>query len=100
MSRSTLDRIQRLVLLRRVRLSEHALIALQAGEFDMDSVEYSILNAARITSQADEKSAAVDGKKHTVLGPDRAGLAFETVGKIMEGFEGEEYFIISAYEVK
>jgi hypothetical protein len=66
----------------------------------MDSVEHSILNAARITSQPDEKGAAVDGRKHTILGPDRAGLAFETVGKIMEGFEGEEYFIISAYEVK
>ena len=40
---------------------------------------------------------AIDGKKYTILGSDGSGHHLETVGKIVQGDDGREYLVITAY---
>ncbi len=50
--------------------------------------------------QRDEKKVAVDGNKYVIRGRAPSGLPLETVGKIIKGEDGQEYFLISVYEAK
>lgn len=93
-----LERIQLLVLKGQWELSSHVLDYIQDGEFELRDVEGAILTGSITESQKDEVEVAVDGRKYTILGSDHCGLPFETVGKIVEGAKGNEYFVITAYQ--
>lgn len=72
--------------------------AIVNGEYDERDIVASILSGEIVKNQRDEQRTAVDGRKYTIVGDDRAGLAFATVGKIIATAEGKRYFLITAYQ--
>ena len=94
-----LVRIRRLVLAGRYRVSSHVHSSVADGEIDFDAIPHSIVNAVTMERHRDQEKASVDGWKYVITGPDAGGLAFRTVGKTVEGPDGEEYFVITAFEV-
>ena len=98
-SDSRLARIRILVLLGKYRLSEHVRSDVENGEIDFDAIKHSIVNAVSILRQKDELETSVDRRKYVITGPDLAGLSFRTVGKIVAQPDGDEYFVITAFEV-
>jgi hypothetical protein len=93
-----LERIQRLILQGHWEVSSHVLQYIEDGEFEIRDIETSIARGWISKSQKDEVGTAVDARKYTISGFDHCGLPFETVGKIVEGPDGEQYFVITAYE--
>jgi len=94
-----LERIRRLVLAKKYRLSSHVLGGIESGEYCLEDVVRATVYGETCTSHRDEKGTAVDGHKYVVTGPDTQGRAFRTVGKIQEWSDGQEYFFIAAFEV-
>ena len=97
-SDTRLERIRRLVLQGQWEPSSHVRQYIQDGEFELRDIEESIATGSITESQNDDVGTALDGRKHTIAGFDHCGLPFETVGKIVEGPEGNEYFVITAYQ--
>ena len=95
-----LQQIQLLILCRQWTISRHVLADIENGEFDEKDIETSIMSGWIDHSQKDEMQAAVDGRKYIIIGKSYSGLPFETVGKIVEGIQGEEYFVITAFKRK
>lgn len=78
-------------------VSSHVRDKIEDGEFELEDVETSLRSGRITASQKDERGVAVDGRKYTVSGRARCGLPLQTVGKIITGLDGEEYFVITAY---
>jgi hypothetical protein len=97
LSRNVLERIQELVRRGAWQASVHVLDYLADGEFEVEDIECCIANGRVRKIDTDEVGAAVDGNKYVICGTDQSGLAFETVGKIIEGGDGKLYFVITAY---
>jgi DNA-binding transcriptional regulator YiaG len=93
-----LVRIQSLVRRGKWQVSEHVLLAIEDGDFELRDVELSLLHGVLTEDQADEVEAAIDGRKYTISGCDHCGLPFETVGKIVLKARGKLYFVITAYQ--
>lgn len=89
--------IQRLVRGGAYQLSSHVLDKIANNDFTQDDIEVSVLSGNIVKSQRDDQEVALDGKKHTICGRTRSGLVFQTVGKIFEGVDGNQYFFITAY---
>ncbi len=70
---------------------------LQSGKIHEDDAIASIMNGCIRQARKDEMETSIDGRKYAIEGTDRAGLPFETIGKIIDGEEGREYFLITAY---
>ena len=100
MADAKLEKIQRLVLCDRWRLSSHALEKIEVGEVAKGQIQHALLNGEIRCVQRDEKKVAVDGNKYVIRGPAPSGLLLETVGKIIKGEDGNEYFLISVYGSK
>ncbi len=98
MADSNLDRIRQLILTQEYELSVHVADRIIAGEFDELGIESAILKGSITRRQHDELKQSIDGYKYVISGPDRYGLAFQTVGKIIEYHDGRTYFLISAYK--
>lgn len=79
------------------QLSNHLYNKLADGEFALADIENSILSGRISKIEKDELCCSIDHKKYVIIGKSQNGLPFETVGKLIEGFEGEKYFIITAY---
>jgi hypothetical protein len=94
----TLNKIQVLVQKQQYELSSHVRDSLAEGDFDIEDIEYSILYGTIVIRQRDEIKVAIDGKKYVIAGPTKSGLPFETVGKVIHGYEEQVYFIITAYQ--
>ncbi len=92
--------VRRLVRQGKYSLSSHVFDELAQDEFTLSDVEYSVLLGRCVETQRDEQRVAVDGRKYTIRGRTSAGLPFETIGKIICGHDGNEYFFITAYEWK
>lgn len=92
-----LGKIRGLVRSGRYDLTIHVLEKIQEGEFDLDDLEYSVINGNISKNQNDELKQSKDGRKYVILGPTPIGMSFESVGKIMEADDGEEYIFITAY---
>jgi hypothetical protein len=95
-----IDKIRALVRGGRYTLSQHVIDHIADNEFGRDDIEVSILTGELVKSPRDEQGTAVDGRKHTVRGRTKCGLPFETVGKIIQGPDGNEYFVITGYEYR
>lgn len=80
-----------------MQYSERVLGRILDGEFDEDDVEQSILSGSITKVQRDELYGAADGNKYTITGRDSSGLPFMTTGKVIQTFEGTEYFLITAH---
>jgi hypothetical protein len=78
-----------------VRLSEHVMDRIDDGEFEETDVYLSISYGCIVAAQRDGAE-----RKYVIRGPSKSGLAFETVGKFVQGFDGQEYFLITAYLVR
>ena len=100
MADAKLEKILRLVLRDRWRLGSHALDKIEVGEVARGEIQHALLNGKIERVQRDEKKVAVDGRKYVICGRAPSGLPLETVGKIIKGEDGQEYFLISVYEVK
>ena len=77
--------------------SGHAFEPIEEGELERKDIECSIKNGKITRRQKDERGEAKDGKKYTIVGPTFNGLPIVTVGKIVDGMEGETYRLITAY---
>lgn len=88
--------IQKLVRCSDYLLSGHAREGVEDGEFSMLDIEKSIICGRIIKTENDETDEAIDGKKYVICGLAVDGLAFNTVGKLVEWIDGETYFIITA----
>lgn len=86
-----------LVVAQHYTLSEHVEHDLASAEYSRHDIELSIMRGSIRQRQADEMKQAVDGWKYIITGPGVAGSAFETVGKVIEWFDGQVYFLITAY---
>ena len=95
-----IDRIRALVRRGQYTLSQHLINHIADNEFERDDIEVSILTGELVKSQRDERGTALDRRKHTVRGWTRCGLPFETIGKIIEGADGKEYFVITGYQCR
>ena len=100
MADAKLEKIQRLVLCDRWRLASHVLDEIEVGEVAKDEIQHALLNGEIRRVQRDEKKVAVDGNKYVIRGRAPSGLPLETVGKIIKGEDGQEYFLISVYVSK
>jgi hypothetical protein len=79
-------------------LSDKALAFVQAGDLDLDDIRFALMTATRIyKKERDEKRAAVDGYKYTIIGKACSGLPIYTCGKIIEWLDGRTYFLITAH---
>jgi len=78
-------------------LSDHAYTGVASGQYSRADIEMSVLRGSITKNAKDEKGQSVDGRKYTITGPSSDGLAFETVGKVIESEEGRRYFFITAY---
>ena len=92
-----LERIQLLVLRGQWAVSSHVRDKIEDGEFELDDVEASLRSGRISESRKDERGVALDGRKYTIVGRARCGLPLQTVGKIIAGADGQEYFVITAY---
>lgn len=97
MADAKLKKIHCLVLRDRWRLASHVLDEIEVGEVALRDIEHAILSGKIIDVRRDELKVAVDGKKYLILGRAPSGLPLETVGKIIQGEDGLEYFLISVY---
>ncbi|MHC4698804.1 MAG: hypothetical protein ACYTFA_18915 [Planctomycetota bacterium] len=97
---ANLEKIQRLVRCHQWRLSSHVLEKIEVGVVARGEIRHALLNGKIKRVQRDEEKVAVDGKKYVIRGRAPSGLPLETVGKIIEGGDGKEYFLISVYEGK
>jgi hypothetical protein len=89
--------IRDLVRRERFHLSSHVYDKIATNYWEFDDVVESLLNGSIQKAEADELNVAVDGKKYTILGRDCYGHFIETVGKIIQGDDGHDYFVITAY---
>lgn len=89
--------IQKLVRCCNYELSERVFNKIAEGDFSREDIENSIFCGNIRKREKDEKKVAKDGYKYTICGPGVNGLAFETVGKLIDRIDGETYFIITAY---
>jgi hypothetical protein len=94
---SRLDKIRKLVRCGSYELSDHVVDAIEANEFTVDDIEDSILSGRIVCRQKDEVNTAIDGYKYKIIGRTQSGMPLETIGKIQEGFDDNEYFLITAY---
>ncbi len=73
---------------------------IEDGWYGEEDLEHCICHAEKIyKKENDELKTAVDGKKYVILGKDRYGRSFYTVGKILKDDDGKFYFFITAHEV-
>ena len=98
MASGKIDRIRRLFSAGRWSISFHVQAYIEQGEFDEDDIEACVSGGVITKSVKDESGAAIDGKKHTITGPDTYGLGFCVVGKLIEDFDGQTVFVITAYK--
>ena len=73
---------------------------IETGVCGVEDIEQSILTGAVTKEEKDEFHMAVDGMKYTIQGRSYCGLGFETVGKIIDGGDGLQYFVITAYNYR
>ena len=89
--------IQKLVRCFNYDLSDEVFNKIAEGDFSYEDIENSIFCGNIRKREKDEKGVAKDGYKYIICGPGVNGLAFETVGKLIDWIDGETYFIITAY---
>lgn len=92
-----LAKIRNLIRRLQWRVSGRLLRKLETGEVHEEDAVVSVMNGHIRETRDDEEATAVDDRKYVITGRDRAGLPFESVGKIIEGEQGQEYFFITAY---
>jgi len=96
----TLADIKQLVAQRQYDYSEKVRDFIEEGFFEEEDLEHCILSAAKIHKQErDELGQAVYGMKYVILGRDTHGRPFYTVGKVMQGPEGQFFYFITAHQV-
>jgi hypothetical protein len=94
-----LREIQRLVDHGQYRYSQKVEDLMEDGAFDTDDLEYCILSAPSIYKrERDELGNAIDGMKYVILGRDRSGRPFYTVGKMLRSHRGRVYFFLTAHQ--
>ncbi len=72
---------------------------IEDGWYEEEDLEHCICHAERIyKKENDELKTAVDGKKYVIVGKDRNGRSFYTVGKILKDDKDKFYFFITAHE--
>ena len=81
-------------------IGEHVEMALALGKYELCDIETAILHGRIRRTKRDKLGGAVDGNVYVIRGPDHSGLAFDTVGKIVEGLDGQAYFLITAYALR
>jgi len=81
-------------------VSSHVMDGIESGEVERRDIKHAILNARLVETMRDEMKVAVDGNKYVLRGRARSGLPLETVGKIIQGVDEHEYFLISVYVSK
>jgi len=92
-----LEYIKRLIRSGDCEFSDHTYDDLANGEYSTRDIEASILGGSIRRIEKDEEGQSVGGRKYVITGPNSAGMAFETVGKIIEWADGRKYFLITAY---
>jgi hypothetical protein len=91
--------IQLLILKKEYGYSNHVRERIEAGEFEEDDIEACLLTAHDFTKKMrDEFRQSVDGMKYVIIGKDRFGNDFYTVGKVMKDFTGRFYYYITAHQ--
>lgn len=92
--------IRYLVANQRYVLSEKVLELLADGYFELEDLEHSICNGTVAKTECDEFTDSVGNKKYTVIGPDKCGYLFYSVGKI-QSFDGSRtYVVITAHHAE
>jgi len=95
----TLADIKQLVAQGRYRYSRKVQDFIEDGFFDVEDLVHCILSATKIHKrERDELGQAVHGMKYVILGRDTHGRLFYTVGKVVQGPEGQLYFYITAHQ--
>lgn len=91
--------VQQLILKKEYDYSNHVRDRIEAEEFEEEDIEICVLEATSITKKVrDEFKQSVDGMKYVILGKDRFGNDFYTVGKVMKDFTGRCYYYIKAHQ--
>jgi len=81
-------------------LTGKVLDLLSEGYFELEDLECSILNGAVEKTECDEFQDSVGNKKYTIIGPDKCGYLFYSVGKI-QSFDGSRmYLVITAHHAE
>ena len=78
------------------RLSGKVYDLLSEGYFDLEDLENSILCGSVFKVERDERADCLGNKKYVILGPDKQGYEFYSVGKIKKETGGYVYFVITA----
>ncbi len=96
----TLEEIKNLVAQGRYRYSRKVRELIEDGFFDEEDLVHCILTAANVhKKERDELGEAIHGMKQVIVGRDRYGRPFYTVGKVVTGPEGRLYFYITAHQL-
>jgi hypothetical protein len=91
--------IKGLVAVRAYDYSQKVRSYIEDGLFGIEDIEQCILGAFSISNiEPDERGAAADGCKYTIIGADRDGYPFYTCGKLLTQPDGHLYFFITAHE--
>ena len=98
MASGKIDRIPKLFAASRWSVWLHVQAHIEQGEFDEDDIEACVAGGVITKSLKDESGASIDGKKHTITGPDTYGLGFCVVGKLVKDFDGQAVFVTTAYK--
>ena len=92
--------IRYLVAQRQYILTEKVLDLLGEGYFELEDLEHSIVNGHVEKTECDELEDSVGNKKYIIIGPDKCGYLFYSVGKI-QSFDGSRlYIVITAHHAE
>jgi hypothetical protein len=92
--------IRYLVANQRYMLRDKVLELLSDGYFELEDLECSIVNGTLEKTEEDELQDSVGNKKYIIIGPDKSGYLFYSVGKI-QSFDGSRiYVVITAHHAE
>ena len=79
---------------------EKVLVLLSDGHFELEDLECSIVKGVLEKTESDEFRDSVGNKKYVIVGPDRCGYPFYSVGKIQSLDGSRIYLVITAHHAE
>ena len=92
--------IRCLVAKRQYLLTEKVQNLLSEGYFETEDLECSIVNGTVEKTECDEFKDSVGNKKYIIIGPDRCGYLFYSVGKLQRLDGSRIYTVITAHHAE
>lgn len=89
--------IQYLVIKQQYVLTRKVLDLVAEGYFELEDLEHALLKGSVRKTECDEFKDSLGNKKYIIVGPDRCGYEFYTVGKIQRLADSQIYLVITAH---